>query len=80
MTDHQHTDTSLAALAARRLAAGFTLPQLLQTYRLRLFYGDLHNHTGYSDGLGRPPGGLAADAGTWVALRRHHGPRGIFRS
>jgi hypothetical protein len=31
-----------------------TLPLLLQTHRLRLFYGDLHNHTGYSDGLGRP--------------------------
>jgi hypothetical protein len=31
-----------------------TLPHVLQTYQLRLFYGDLHNHTGYSDGLGRP--------------------------
>ena len=31
-----------------------TLPYLLQSQRLRLFYGDLHNHTGYSDGSGRP--------------------------
>jgi hypothetical protein len=35
-----------------------TLPHLLQTHRLRLFYGDLHNHTGYSDGLGRPEDAL----------------------
>lgn len=26
----------------------------MQAHRLRLFYGDLHNHTGYSDGIGRP--------------------------
>jgi hypothetical protein len=31
-----------------------TLPSLLHARRLRLFYGDLHNHTGYSDGTGRP--------------------------
>jgi hypothetical protein len=30
------------------------LPHVLQTHQIRLFYGDLHNHTGYSDGLGRP--------------------------
>jgi hypothetical protein len=35
-----------------------TLPHLLQTHRLRLFYGDLHNHTGYSDGTGRPEDAL----------------------
>jgi hypothetical protein len=35
-----------------------TLPHLLQTHRLRLFYGDLHNHTGYSDGIGRPEDAL----------------------
>ena len=35
-----------------------TLPYLLQTHRLRLFYGDLHNHTSYSDGTGRPADAL----------------------
>jgi hypothetical protein len=35
-----------------------SLPRLLQSQRLRLFYGDLHNHTGYSDGHGRPEDAL----------------------
>jgi PHP domain len=28
------------------------------SYHLRLFFGDLHNHTGYSDGVGRPENAL----------------------
>src|ERR671931_2369030 len=31
-----------------------SLSRLLHPHRLHLFYGDLHNHTGYSDGTGRP--------------------------
>src|ERR671937_157400 len=43
---HQHLlDTATQA---------FTLPRLLHVHGLRLFYGDLHNHTGYSDGMSRP--------------------------
>jgi len=41
-------------------AAPHALPlaQLLRAQRLQLFYGDLHNHTGYSDGVGRPEDAL----------------------
>src|SRR5262245_28998618 len=48
---HQHLllDTAPQALA---------LPRLLYAYGLRLFYGDLHTHTGYSDGMGRPEDAL----------------------
>ena len=35
-----------------------TLPRVLQSHRLKLFYGDLHNHTGDSDGVGRPEDAL----------------------
>jgi|GEM_PF-2851581 len=34
------------------------LPRLLQGAGLRTYYGDLHNHTGYSDGTGRPEDAL----------------------
>ena len=54
MTHHQHSDASAQHLLVDASPQTLTLPSLLQTYRLRLFYGDLHNHTGYSDGLGRP--------------------------
>ena len=37
---------------------GLTLPRLLKSQRLALFYGDLHNHTGYSDGVGCPQDAL----------------------
>jgi len=54
MTEHQHTEASPQHVLLDSSLPVVTLPQLLQTYRLRLFYGDLHNHTGYSDGCGRP--------------------------
>jgi hypothetical protein len=54
MIHHQHGDASAQHLLVDALPQTLALPSLLQTYKLRLFYGDLHNHTGYSDGLGRP--------------------------
>ena len=54
MTHHQHGDVNSQHLLLDTSPQTLTLPDLLQSYRLRLFYGDLHNHTGYSDGLGRP--------------------------
>jgi PHP domain len=54
MTHHQHADASPQHLLLDTSVQALTLPHLLQTHQFRLFYGDLHNHTGYSDGLGRP--------------------------
>src|SRR5262245_62204144 len=54
MTHHQHRDVSAQHLLVDASPQAVTLPDLLQAHGLRLFYGDLHNHTGYSDGLGRP--------------------------
>lgn len=54
MTHHQHREPNPQHLLLDTSPQALTLPHLLQSYRLRLFYGDLHNHTGYSDGLGRP--------------------------
>jgi PHP domain len=54
MTHDRHADASPQHLLLDASPQVLTLPYLLQTHRLRLFYGDLHNHTGYSDGLGRP--------------------------
>lgn len=45
---------TLLDVSARPLA----LPSLLQGYGVQLFYGDLHNHTSYSDGRGRPEDAL----------------------
>ena len=58
MTHHQHGDANPQHLLLDASPQVLTLPYLLQTYRLRLFYGDLHNHTGYSDGIGRPEDAL----------------------
>lgn len=54
MTYQQHTDVSPQRMLLDTSRQALSLPHLLQTYELCLFYGDLHNHTGYSDGLGRP--------------------------
>ena len=35
-----------------------SLSRPLHHHRLHLFYGDLHNHTGYSDGTGQPEDAL----------------------
>ena len=58
MTHHQDSDVSTRHLLVDASPHTLPLPSLLQTYQLRLFYGDLHNHTGYSDGLGRPEDAL----------------------
>lgn len=34
------------------------VPRLVESSGLQIFYGDLHNHTGYSDGTGRPEDAL----------------------
>jgi PHP domain len=54
MIDQQQADASPQHLLLDSSPQALILPHLLQTHRLRLFYGDLHNHTGYSDGIGRP--------------------------
>jgi hypothetical protein len=54
MTPHEHPEASRQHLLLERSPQALSLPRILQTHRLRLFYGDLHNHTGYSDGTGRP--------------------------
>lgn len=54
MTSHQHRQASPQHLYLDTSPQALTLPSLLQAHHLRLFYGDLHNHTGYSDGTGRP--------------------------
>jgi hypothetical protein len=54
MTYPAHADASRQHVVLDTSPQALTLPHLLQTHRLRLFYGDLHNHTGYSDGTGRP--------------------------
>ncbi|MGH8065166.1 MAG: CehA/McbA family metallohydrolase [Candidatus Entotheonellia bacterium] len=54
MTHHAHANANPQHLLLDASPQAITLPDLLQTYQLHLFYGDLHNHTGYSDGLGRP--------------------------
>ncbi len=54
MTHPEHADASPQQLLLDATPLARTLPHLLQRHRLRLFYGDLHNHTSYSDGTGRP--------------------------
>jgi PHP domain-containing protein len=54
MRHHEHFEASWQQLLLDRSPQALSLPHLLQAHRLRLFYGDLHNHTGYSDGTGRP--------------------------
>jgi hypothetical protein len=73
MTEHSHNDTSRLVLDAE--ARALTLPKLLRARQLRLFYGDLHNHTGYSDGNGRPEDALRQmrDRGLHFAAITDHG-------
>jgi hypothetical protein len=58
MTSHTHPEHSAQHLILDSAPQAFLLPRLLQAHHLRLFYGDLHNHTGYSDGTGRPEDAL----------------------
>jgi hypothetical protein len=52
-----------------------SLPQLLESRKVRLFYGDLHNHTAFSDGMGRPEDALRLmrDRGLHFAAITDHG-------
>src|ERR671937_808136 len=54
MTPDQYPAASRQRLLLDTVPQTLALPRLLQVHGLRLFYGDLHNHTGYSDGMGRP--------------------------
>jgi hypothetical protein len=44
MTQHQGTDASHQRLLLDSDPQALVLPRLLRAQRLRLFYGDLHNH------------------------------------
>jgi len=50
MTHHTHPEPSAQHMILDTAPQAFMLPRLLQAHHLSLFYGDLHNHTGYSDG------------------------------
>jgi hypothetical protein len=54
MHDSEPIDVRPQPVILDTTSPALSLPHLLQRRGLRLFYGDLHNHTGYSDGLGRP--------------------------
>src|SRR5262245_21486545 len=58
MTHHTQTDTSQQHLLLDTVPQRYLLPRLLRAYHLQVFYGDLHTHTGYSDGAGRPEDAL----------------------
>src|SRR5689334_24040140 len=58
MNEHLQTHLHTHQLYVDPDVHGLTLPHLLRAQRLALFYGDLHNHTGYSDGVGRPEDAL----------------------
>ena len=54
MQHSEHADAKPPPVLLDTASQAMTLPHLLKRRGLRLFYGDLHNHTGYSDGTGRP--------------------------
>jgi hypothetical protein len=54
MTALHHPEVHPQQLVLDAAPRPLTLPFLLQAHRLRVFYGDLHNHTAYSDGVGDP--------------------------
>src|SRR4029453_19028862 len=58
MIHHSHSPSSGQQLLLDAAPQALALPRLLQARALRLFYGDLHTHTGYSDGMGRPADAL----------------------
>src|SRR5262245_60992437 len=58
MTHHQQSSSSGQPLLLDTAPQALALPRLLKARGLRLFYGDLHTHTGYSDGMGRPADAL----------------------
>lgn len=58
MTHGEYSGTHHNQLMVDATPQALALPRLLQAQRLHLYYGDLHNHTGYSDGTGRPENAL----------------------
>lgn len=54
MHDSEPIDAKPQPVLLDTASQALALPYVLQRQGLRLFYGDLHNHTGYSDGIGRP--------------------------
>ncbi len=58
MPHNHHPAVSRQRLLLDTAPQTLALPRLLQARGLRLFYGDLHTHTGYSDGMGRPEDAL----------------------
>jgi hypothetical protein len=54
MLHDQHPAASQQCLLLDTTPRAFALPRVLSAHGLRLFYGDLHTHTSYSDGMGRP--------------------------
>ena len=75
MTPHTQATPSHQQLLLDSLPQALALPRRLQAQRLRLFYGDLHTHTGYSDGMGRPADALRQmrDRGLHFAAITDHG-------
>jgi hypothetical protein len=58
MTHGEHAPVQRNDLVVDTAPRALFLPDLVQSQHLQLFYGDLHNHTGYSDGTGRPEDAL----------------------
>ncbi len=75
MTHQEQPGTDMHQFVIDRAPQALTLPHLLRSHRLHLFYGDLHNHTAYSDGMGRPEDALRQmrDRGLHFAAITDHG-------
>lgn len=54
MVQGEHAALNHNQLLLDAATHALALPERIGGRRLGLFYGDLHNHTGYSDGRGRP--------------------------
>src|SRR5437867_13240439 len=58
MAAHGQPPASSHHLVIDTAQQALSLSRPLHHHRLHLFYGDLHNHTGYSGGTGRPEDAL----------------------
>jgi hypothetical protein len=75
MATHSHHEADSHAFLLDTTPQALTLPHMLQSHKLHLFYGDLHNHTGFSDGIGQPQDALRQmrDRGLHFAAITDHG-------